>query len=326
MDFRMTEPPQDFVTERIDRLNRLVGQTSLETADLAFDFPLLKVIRLPASTIRLLQDAARLYVWENLAAWFGDDAVEYGPNILEDNIDKISSLPNRTPNGLILPRRPAMTSFNMLHRVLVQAFRRLGLTRQFHAIQLPVNVRVVVGADPDAVGKRPFASSKIHSDSWNKEPMSAVLFNLPLLGDPAKIAIRYFALRHPHPEMFAPVDDYDVMQIAEENLIHYDAPFAHGHLYLSDQASLHQTVRADESQVRLSLDFRAVMHEILPYESYDVSQSCAHYGRAETWDGLGEKALLASDFPLDAFQRKLQHAPLADAHADLINIDTMVPS
>lgn len=320
------EPHSSFLHERAARLSRLTAHAAHDGRAIAHDFPLLKVLRLPPAALALLQDAARQYLWENLVAWHGHGAVSYGPTILEDHAEQILALPNRTPNGLIQPKRPAMASFNMLHRVLAAALRQIGLTPQFSAIQLPVNVRVVGGAAQPGADKRPYSSAKIHTDAWNSEPLSALLFNIPLLGDPAQVGIRYYAFRDPQLHMFGPLDDYSDMPLVENDLIPYEAPFELGMLYLSDQTSLHQTVRKDESAIRLSLDFRGVVRELITHESYDVSQSGAHYSAVDVWDQVGCETALTSDQPIDAFQRRQRGEALQEPAAASLNVDGLISS
>ncbi len=326
MDLAPASRQVSFLEERSARLDRLIGRAKLAATEIEHGFPLLKVIRLPATAVALLQDAARLYLWENLTARHGERAIAFSPTILEDHSEEILALPNRTPNGLIQPKRPALASFNMLHRVLALTFRQLGLTGQFEAIQLPVNVRVVGGMVQVDADSRPYSSSKIHTDTWNREPLSALLFNLPLLGDPARIGIRYYAFREPRLELFQPLPDYSASNLDPAGLVAYDAPFTLGRLYVSDQTSLHQTVRQGIGGIRLSLDFRAVMRELVAHESHDVSQSSANYADGTVWDGLGSATLLSSDQPIDAFQRKQRGEPAGEAPVETINVDQLISS
>lgn len=320
------EPHSSFLHQRAARLARLTADAARDDGSVAHDFPLLKVLQLSAPMLALLQDAARQYIWENLVAWYGHRGIAYGPTILEDHAEQILALPNRTPNGLIQPKRPAMASFNMLHRALAVTLDRLGLTPQFNAIQLPVNVRVVGGAAQPGADSRPYSSAKIHTDAWNSEPLSALLFNIPLLGDPAQVGIRYYSFRDPQPQMFGPLDDYADMRIAEGDLVSYDAPFELGMLYLSDQTSLHQTVRRDATAIRLSLDFRAVVKELVAHESHDVSQSGAHYSAVDAWGLVGCETTLTSNQPIDAFQRRQRGETVPGSPTAGLNVDDLISS
>ena len=51
-------------------------------------------------------------------AWHGDRMIPLEDSILDDQAAAVLALPNRTPNGLVLPRRETVSSLNMLHRAL----------------------------------------------------------------------------------------------------------------------------------------------------------------------------------------------------------------
>lgn len=305
LDMRVGEPEPDFLQDRCARLSRIVTESTISPALIERDLPLLKVIRLPEPTLQLLTQAVILYVWENLGEWYRDR--EFAPNarILDDNVEAVFALPNRTPNGLIMPRRGAVSSLNLMHRILTDFFRHSGLLDHFEAIQLPVNVRVVSGNPQSGVDQRPYASSKIHSDTWNREPLNALLFNIPLLGDPTRVAIRYYAMRDPRPEHFTPLTDYSEAPFREEDLIAYDAPFQLGRMYMSDEALLHQTERKGQGGVRLSLDFRALARDLTASEHPDTANSPANYVPSDQWQRAGGSTLLVTRQPIDAFQRRL---------------------
>jgi hypothetical protein len=126
--------------------------------------------------------------------------------------------------------------------------------------------------------------------------------------------------------LFQPLPDYSASNLDPTDLVAYDAPFALGRLYVSDQTSLHQTVRQGIGGIRLSLDFRAVMRELVSHESHDVSQSSANYADGAVWGGLGSATLLSSDQPIDAFQRRQNGEPSTEPAVQIVNLDGLISS
>ena len=300
--------------ERGQRLSRIVSH-----APQAHGARLVKGIRLSDTAFCRLQSAAAIYVWHSLSQGNPDRSFVLSNCVLEEYSADVLALPNRTPNGLLLPRRETFLSFNLVQQALTAALVDLGLDAPFESVQSPCNVRIVSGA-ASADDNRPYAASKIHTDIWYGEPLRSILFNLPLLGDPAAVAMDFLepddfpiALRRVLP-------DYNDGREISARAARLPMRFDLGVLYVSDSLSLHQTMRRGPG-IRLSLDWRAIPRERLDGEADEVITSRAIYVPAETWREGGATLVFADGDPIDGFQRRARGEQVTPAEIKVVPIE-----
>ena len=243
------------------------------------------------------------YVWHTLAQAYPEQAFALGPDLMADYASNIAALPNRTPNGVVLPRRETFHSFNLIHQALAGIFDELSLLSRFSLIQMPINVRIVSGAPNPEADTRRYSSAKMHTDVWNGEPISSVLINIPVLGDPRAVDLRFFEPRHFPESLRVPLSDYSLGKDVVASVEEYPMSFDIGNIYLSDSLSLHQTTRR-RPLLRLSLDFRAIAVELLPEETGTPTASHAVYVAPEVWREAGSTLTLGSGEPIDGFHRR----------------------
>jgi hypothetical protein len=300
---------------RAQRLGRIVAG-----AEVAADQPLVKAIRMSAPVFARLQGAALSYVWHTLTQAYPDRAFTLAPGVMTDYASEIVSLPNRTPNGVVLPRRETFQSFNLIHQVLAGTLDKLGLLSCFSRIQIPLNVRIVDGAPNPGADSRKYSSAKMHTDVWNGEPISSLLFNIPVLGDPRAVDLRFFEPRDFPEELRVPLGDYLLGQDVVASTREYPISFDLGNIYISDSLSLHQTKRVRPS-LRLSIDLRAIAAELLPGETDVFSASHAVYVEPEVWRASGSTLVLGSGEPLDAFARRQNGEVVRRDPLSIVSVD-----
>ena len=303
------------LTERAKRLARVVAR-----ADVTADFPLLKVVRIAQPAFARLEAAVATYIWHSLSRAHPDRNFVLGSRVLTEHASEIRALPNRTPNGVLLPRRDTFQSFNLIHQALADVIEGSGLLGAFSFIQIPCNVRIVNGAPDPVADARSYASSKMHTDVWNGEPLSSILFNIPVLGDPKAVDLRFFEPRTFPPDMRRILDDYALGRAVTESAIEYPAKFEMGNMYISDALSLHKTLRVQPT-LRVSLDFRTIARELVTDESDDHSESRAVYVRPEAWRVSGSTTILASGEPINAFQRRQAGEHIVRDVLSILDID-----
>lgn len=302
---------------RAKRLEHIVAQ-----ADVAAEFPLLKVVRIAPAAFTRLEAAVAAYIWHSLSRAYPDRSFALGNSVLTEHASEIRALPNRTPNGVLLPRRDTFQSFNLIHQALADVIEGSGLLGAFSFIQIPCNVRIVNGAPDPMVDARSYASSKMHTDVWNGEPLSSVLFNIPVLGDPKAVDLRFYEPRTFPADMRRPLGDYTLGKTVTASAVEYPAKFEMGYMYISDALSLHQTMRIRPT-LRVSLDFRTIARELVADESADHSESRAVYVRPDEWRAGGSTTILASGEPLNAFQRRQAGETIAREALSILDIDDL---
>jgi hypothetical protein len=302
-------------TDRGKRLSRIVDHASL-----AADFPLLKVIRMSEAVATRLEAAVLTYLWHSVSRAYPQQIFTLSPTFLATYATEILALPNRTPNGVIMPRRDTCSSFNLVQQTLADAMEAAGLIAPFALLQMPCNVRVI-GGQPDAqADKRNYSSAKMHTDVWNGEPVSTVLFNIPALGDPQAVDLRFFEPSTFPNELRRNLSDYALGKDVTSGAVEYPVPFELGCIYVSDALSLHQTIRRRPG-LRVSLDFRGIARDLLGDETAGPGLSKAVYAPPELWRAGGTTAILASGEPLDAFQRRQAGENVQRATPSLVDID-----
>lgn len=315
----MQDAVSNALTGRAERLSRIVTH-----ADVTADFPLLKVIPIPERELHRLRSAVAIYLWQSLSYAFPEKVFSLGETLTTLHGDAILALPNRTPNGLVLPRRETWQSFNLVHQALAASVERVGLSDCFSAFQIPCNVRVIGGASNEKADQRSYSSAKRHTDVWNGEPLSSILFNIPVLGDTEAADLRFFEPEAFPQEFQTLLDDYSLGSEIARSARVYPTKFQLGSIYLSDSLSLHQTIKRGPA-LRVSLDFRTIAAELLPGESDDPGLSRAIYVSSDVWKTGGATTVLVSGEPLDAFHRRQAGEQVARDKIATFDIDIAPP-
>jgi hypothetical protein len=316
----MTTPRIDDSEEwnaRAARLARIVSH-----GEIGADCPLVKAVRLPPAAFARLQGAVGAYLWHSLCCGFSGQVFALDQNLIIDHAEAVLGLPNRTPNGVLLPRRETFHSFNLIHQALAAALDALGLIDCFSLIQIPCNVRIVGGANDPGVDQRRYSSAKIHTDVWNGEPMSSILFNIPVLGDTQAVDLVFYEPKVFNPSLRVPLGDYALGDAVTAEARRYPMSFDLGLVYVSDALSLHQTIKR-RPNLRVSLDFRGIARELLPGESAAHPHSRAVYVAPELWRASGSTIVLGSGEPLDGFQRRQAGEKVGRAPPTIFDIDDM---
>jgi hypothetical protein len=308
----LLQTTQTTLTDRGDRLSRIAGDLPL-----ADQSRLVKAIRLPADCLNCLQTSVAIYVWHSLSQAYPSRTFDLSAKVLEAYETAVLALPNRTPNGLLLPRRETFLSFNIVQQALAATMVSLKLDRSFEAFQAPCNVRIVSGQADAKADRRPYASSKIHTDVWYGEPLRSILFNLPLLGDSGAVAMEFFEPEAFPAEFQKSLSDYEDGRKIAESAERLPMRFDLGTLYVSDSLSLHQTVRR-ETGIRLSLDWRAIPRERLTSEADEQIRSRATYVNTERFLAGGSTLVFADGDPLDAFMRRARGETVRPAHIEVV--------
>jgi hypothetical protein len=301
--------------ERAQRLDRVVAH-----APVSGKSRLVKAIGLPRSLFDQLSGAVSTYIWHSLVQAFPQDAFLLGTDLLAKYGPRILALPNRTPNGVLLPRAETFLSFNLIQQGLVRLFDTLGMMNAFSSVQRACNVRVLAGTSDAIAESRPLSSSKLHTDVWAGEPLSTILFNIILLGEPDAVDLEFFEPRSFPENLLRPLADYDqgreIAALSSKCALRAEI----GTLFVSDALSLHQTVKRRPG-LRVSIDFRAIARELVAGESSGGSTSRADYVPVEAWQQDGTTTILTSAAPMDAFQRQQRGEKIASATFSLAPLD-----
>lgn len=265
-----------------DRARRLGGVVAADVA-VTGRFGLLLRLQLSASEFGLLRSAVRHYISACLDA--NHLAVlDDSPDPLLDARERILSLPNLTPNGLLLPKRDVALEFNVVQATVARIVRSRVVETELESIQLPLNIRLADGRPDTDRDLRAHASSKLHSDIWAGEPTHALMAMIPVLGD-TSTNVEFF---HPDDRLLAYVRTLpDFTEAAHlGGGARYPCELVPGSCYLMDPFVLHRTVRRGGG-LRASIDFRMLARRRVPSDVEREADKAPNYRTLGEWNAVG---------------------------------------
>ena len=271
---------------RKKRLNSLFTK-----ANCIHEESLLKVCDIELNSIENIKNAVKFYLWDCLIS-SKISSVKLDSKFFDDNQKNITNLPNITPNGLLVPKKENLLSFNKLQKIVFQEFEKIGINSKIERVQFPVNVRVQSGSlDND---ERPRASSKIHTDIWAGDPAGAITVFLHVFGDFQNIGINFFEPKKFPKNQISTLDDYNhgntqIGDIVELNTKYNDM----GWIFI-DPYILHQTFKNSNS-VRVSLDFRFIPKEVIDSDTFEDENRKPYFISVENWKSFGVSKVLSTN-------------------------------
>ena len=288
------ETPTAF-PDRAARLARICGTAKVEP-----DFPLLKTLSLGETLFGRLRNAVNMYLHVTLAAFYPDRTFKLDADLTQTERSALKGLPNITPNGLLLPKRPTYAAYNLVHRSVAEIFSAFGLVGHTRAAHAPINIRLVDGQPDAAVDRRPRASAKMHSDMWAGEPAGAIMVFLPVFGAAGCTGVRWIEPTAFPVEFMRPLDDFIAGAHLAEGGREYDAGLTPGSMLLVDPFLIHATQK-DSNSLRLSIDFRFLPNEMLASDAPAPGTRLSNYLAPKDWADIGSGRILTTDQPLTEY-------------------------
>ena len=236
-----------------------------------------------------------------------------------------TTLANRTPNGVVIPKREFQVEFNQLQKIMADWLRDLDLDDLIGQICCPMVVRLAKGeSNPQLELSRPYSSSKIHSDIWTGEPPNHVGIRIPVLGDIERTTIEFF---HPPVEFeerwMRWLDDYDEAKDLASRSPQYPITLQHGAAYFIDGTVLHRTAKkGGGARVSLHVELRRLIPEQDRQLADQMSDSgrLAHYLSREEWYQYGtSKFMRPKDTYEDALKGIFAKRPADEPMYDTVN-------
>lgn len=281
--------------ERIDRLDRLVEGNERWILK---NYPMLKVLR--CIWADQLEVSIKNYIGQTIQEFHGATVDLSGPDYVYNNSSWLESLPNITPNGLILPKKETFLAYNQVHRSLVNILNNYDLGSKIDKIHAPINIRLVKGSK-DLTDQRPRASSKIHTDIWAGEPAGALLCAMVVGGDWTASTVRYIEPTSFPEDMLKPLADYNEGKHVSHTGEHYDTLLDNSGLFIMDSYLLHQTLKLREGY-RLSIDFRFIPKDTVESDRYNSELRTENYMSYDEWASYGTTSILHTADLLEAYK------------------------
>lgn len=287
----MKENNINFV-DRYERLDKILSEVKTNKS-----FPLLREIRLSKELFDEVCAACSYYLYTSIVAAGNGTYLKKSPaNYYYHHVAK---LPNKTPNGLILPKQQNFLAYNALHQTVVKIIEKYGIAKHIRSIHAPINIRYVESKPDEIIDNRPYASTKWHSDLFNGEPSNTIMVFIPISGNLVQNGIHF---AEPDPNEFMStahvLDDYDKCQWLLNNAKKYDINLDTDYLYLTDPYLLHKTCKGGMIG-RLSLDFRFTTNYVCHTDVEIASLRQENYISYKDWASIGKTKILYSNLSLD---------------------------
>ena len=148
------------------------------------------------------------FILESLVSFFPKKKFIYSNDILIKYESYIQKLPNITYNGLILPKKQNLCSFNQVQKNFVKLIVSYGF-ENIDSIQFPVNIRIQSGKKNIKLDQRPRSSVKRHTDIWAGDPSNGYVIFLPILGDIVSSGVTLYDVKYFPMKYFRSLNDYN---------------------------------------------------------------------------------------------------------------------
>tara|TARA_B110000240_G_scaffold17161_1_gene17546 strand:+ start:5165 stop:7036 length:1872 start_codon:yes stop_codon:yes gene_type:complete len=255
------------------------------------DEGLVKVCAINEKSINKLQNAVMYYVWDCLISSNPDLDIKIDRNFYKNYEEVIKELPNITPNGLLVPKKENLLSFNKLQKIIYQEFEKNNLNNKIDKVQFPVNIRIQSGSFGG--DKRPRSSEKKHTDIWAGDPSGAIIVFLHIAGDYENIGINFFEPSNFPKELLNTLDDYDKGNSKIGKLKKLDVKYDDSGWIFADPFIIHQTYK-NVNSIRISLDFRFIPKEKIDSDTYEDENRKPYFISPSLWSKYGDSKILAS--------------------------------
>tara|TARA_B100000989_G_scaffold298602_1_gene288683 strand:+ start:2900 stop:4774 length:1875 start_codon:yes stop_codon:yes gene_type:complete len=280
------------MTDYVDLSLRKKRMDSLLTGKICIhEESLLKICKIEKDSIENIRSAVKFYLWDCLISSNNSD-IKLNDSFFHDNQENIKKLPNITPNGLLVPKKENLLSFNKLQKIVFQEFEKININSNINKVQFPVNVRVQCGSFDN--NSRARASSKIHTDIWAGDPAAAITVFLHVFGDYNNIGINFFEPKKFLKNQISTLDDYDFGNSKIEEITELKTKYNDKGWIFIDPFILHQTFKKSNS-LRISLDFRFIPNEIVASDTFEDENRKPYFISIESWKSFGETKLLSTN-------------------------------
>lgn len=283
--------------QRHQRLKSLCSVEPENSVEMCLGF------KIPDNIIANIRHATHMFLYECLSEYNGYK-YEYS-NSIESFCDwyseDIKTLPNITPNGLMMSKKETACSYNAVLKSASKLVRYLGLDHTCEKIHFPINIRIRWGNPSADQLSRPYASTKWHSDIWAGESSENVMLHTPIFGDFVSNGIGI--AKNPdsfYPDYVKDLNDFNDASPILKDLKEYDLSMKVGNSYLLDSFLLHRTRHGDPN-LRGILSFPLVPKQKLESDIYHNPLRDENYLLSNLWDGIGEDLFVVSDKKLEPY-------------------------
>ena len=283
-----------------ERHNRL---KSLSCLDPAKSMGMVLGYDICENIIKRIRHATHMFLFECLSEYNGYKYEHLGSieSFCDTYTEDIKSLPNITPNGLMMSKKQTACSYNNVLKAASKIVQYLGLDDTCEKIHFPVNIRIRWGHPTEDQLSRPYSSTKWHSDIWAGESSENVILHTPIFGDFITNGIGL--AKNPdefYPDYVKSLNDYDEAKDIIDDLEEYKLNMQIGRSYLLDSFLLHRT-RYGNPKLRGILSFPLVPKAKLKSDIFHNELRDENYLDSKEWIYTGEKLFVVTENNLEPY-------------------------
>lgn len=203
-----------------------------------------------------LIESTKLFLLKSLNVAYNKEFT-WTDTFLEDNDKLIMDLPNRTPNGLLNPKKEIVKEFEQIQIELNNILNELGLYNHINKLAIP-NIRYKSLSESESIKNRPYYTSKYHSDAWVGHIGDSVLL-IGLLGDIDNNTVEFNEPIDVKSNYLDIAENFEEGNTRYENLKYLGVLNA-GKLGIMDHACIHRTLVKKNSKPRISIDLALIIN------------------------------------------------------------------
>jgi hypothetical protein len=176
--------------------------------------------------------------------------------------EQLKSITNITPNGKILPKSHLTLDFNCWVRTISDILQDLNIENLLSAIRMP-SLRYKAGQISENLLQRPYATEKLHAETWLGHPKNTICFHAPVIGDLENNYVEFYSHPSDYEDSWSePVNDFNKYQEIAKQFSLLDVKPEAGNLYLFDSTSVHASKRTGPNVgPRISIEIFCLLKE-----------------------------------------------------------------
>jgi hypothetical protein len=180
----------------------------------------------------------------------------WSDTFLKDNDSLIQALPNKTPNGVIFPKKETVTEFIEVQKAINNIFDTLEIHPCIKKLVIP-NIRYKSINESKEIKTRPYYTGKLHSDAWIGHKGDSV-FLIGVLGDIDNNTVEFNEPINVQSNYLHKAESFDEGNTRYKSLKHL-GKLTKQKLGIMDHACIHRTLITEESEPRISLDIAVLI-------------------------------------------------------------------
>ena len=215
------------------------------------DFKFFIEIDLKKAELLKIRKLISIYILKNINIFFKKKFKKL--KNLKSKESYLLKLPNITPNGVIKLKKETINEFKDIQMEVLKIFEKKNIKKNINLMEY-AEIRLMRSNKHDYNSKRPYSSSKIHSDSWSGNPCDSKTAMF-ILGD-RKNTIQFYSPKKIDSNFFKKKINYErtIKKYGFKKIKKLNTKC----ITIFDQSCLHKTVNYNKG-LRISLDFGIII-------------------------------------------------------------------